>query len=203
MAKIQLTREEVQKIAKIKGNVHGSILKAYYQFIVDSIGEEGARKVEKRLAELDCDIKFKEAFSFKWYPKAYSSLICMAFLEIAGWDEKGAFKVGYAAPAYSVLTKLLMKYLSVERILKESDRHWRQHFDFGEMKCVDYNEEKKTAVLRLYGFKKFHPTVYIYISGYLTRLIEMATKSKNVKVEQKKSLYNNDSYDEFVINWQS
>lgn len=202
MAKIQLTKEEVQRIAEIKGNVHGSILKAYYQFIVDNIGQEGAIKVEKRLKELGLKITFKDAFTFKWYPKAYSSLICLAFLEVAGWDEKDAFKVGYAAPAYSVLTKLLMKYLSIERILKESNRHWRQHFDFGEMKCANYNGEKKYAILRLYGFKKFHPTVYFYIWGYLTRLIEMATKGKKVKVEQIKSLYNNDPYDEFKITWE-
>ena len=201
MSKVKLTKEEVQRIAKIKGNVHGSILKAYHQFIVDNIGQEGAKEIEKRLAGLGCDIKFKEAFTFKWYPKAFSSLICLAFLEVAGWDENDAFKVGYAAPAYSILTKLLMKYLSIERILKESNRHWRQHFDFGEIKCVDYNKQKNYAILRLYGFKKFHPTVYIYILGYLTRLIEMATKSKKVKVEQTKSLYNNDSYDEFKITW--
>lgn len=49
MATIQLTKEEVQRIAKIKGNVHGSILRAYYQFIVDNIGQEGATKIERRL----------------------------------------------------------------------------------------------------------------------------------------------------------
>lgn len=202
MARIQLTKEEVQKIAKIKGDVHGSILKAYYNFIVDNIGEDGARKVEERLKELGCKITFKEAFTFKWYPKAYSSLICLAFLETVGWDEKDAFKVGYAAPAYSTLTKLLMNYLSIERVLKESNRHWRQHFNFGEIKCVDYDKEKNYALLRLYGFKKFHPTVYIYILGYLTRLIEMATKSENVEVKQIKSLYDNDPYDEFEVTWQ-
>jgi hypothetical protein len=202
MAKIQLTKEEVQRIAKIKGNVSGTILKAYYDFIVDHIGEDGAKKIEERLTNLGCPIKFKEAFSFKWYPKAYSSLICMAFLEIAGWDEKRAFEVGYDAPAYSVLTKLLMKYFSIERILKESPRHWRQHFDFADMKCVEYKPEEKCAILRLNGFKKFHPTVYFYIWGYLTRLIEMATKGKEVKVEQTKSLYNNDPYDEFKIIWE-
>lgn len=201
MAKIKLTKEEVQRIANIKGNVHGSILKAYYQFIVENLGEEGAQKVEKRLAELGCNITFKEAFTFKWYPKAYSSLICLAFLEIAGWDEKDAFKVGYAAPAYSMLTKILMKYLSVERVLQNANIYWRKHFDFGKMECVEYDKEKKYAILRLYGFKKYHPTVYIYIWGYLTRLIEMVTKSKNVKVEQTKSLYNNDPYDEFKISW--
>jgi hypothetical protein len=201
MAKVKLTKEEVRRIASIKGNVHGSILKAYYQFIVDNLGEEGARKVEQRLKELGLEITFKDAFTFKWYPKAYSSLICLAFLEIAGWDEKDAFKVGYAAPAYSMLTKILMKYLSTERVLENANLYWRKHFDFGEMKCVDYDKDKKYAILRLYGFKKYHQTVYIYIWGYLTRLMEMVTKSKNVKVEQTKSLFNNDPYDEFKITW--
>lgn len=203
MSKIKLTKEEVQRIAKINGNVHGSILKAYYQFIIDNIGDDGAKKVEKRLKELGLKITFKDAFTFKWYPKAYSSLICIAFLEIAGWDEKDAFKVGYAAPAYSLLTKILMKYFSTERILQNANFYWRKHFDFGEMKCVEYDKEKRYAILRLYGFKKYHQTVYIYILGYLTRLIEMTTKSKNVKVKQIKSLFSGDSYDEFKVEWKT
>ncbi len=201
MVKVKLTKEEAHRIAKIKGNVHGSILKAYYQFIVDNLGQEGAKKVEERLKELGLNITFKDAFTFKWYPKAYSSLICLAFLEISERDEEDAFKVGYAAPAYSVLTKLLMHFISPQQLFKNANFYWRKHFDFGKMKCVEYDGNKNLAALRLYGFKKYHPTVYIYIWGYLKRLVEFATKSKNVKVEQTKSLYNNDPYDEFKITW--
>jgi hypothetical protein len=95
-----------------------------------------------------------------------------------------------------------MKYVSIEKMLLEGPKHWRRHFDFGEIKCTKYNIKEHYAILRLEGFKKFHQAVYTYTRGYLAKLIEMVTNSKNIKVEQTKSLYNNDSYDEFKITWQ-
>ncbi len=77
--------------------------------------------------------------------------------------------------------------------------YWRKHFDFAELKCTKLDMKNSTAILRLTDFKKFHPTVYIYMKGYLTRIIEFGTRSGNVKVEQTKCLYNNDPYDEFKI----
>lgn len=86
-------------------------------------------------------------------------------------------------------------------MLTEGPKHWHRHFDFGKMECTEKDAKRGYAILRLNGFKKFHETVYIYTRGYLTKLIEMATNSKKVKVKQIKSLYNNDPYDEFKITW--
>jgi hypothetical protein len=37
--------------------------------------------------------------------------------------------------------------------------------------------------------------------GYLTKIFEIATRSKNVEVKQLKCLFWNDPYDEFKITW--
>jgi len=202
MAKVQITKEEVQKITKLKGNVSGAIIKAYEKFILNKKGEKWIKKVEERLAELGQPLKFAKVSSFGWYPESLVCLIGIAILEVFDWDEKKEFEVGYDAPLYSVITKLLMQYFSsIEVTFKGTPIYWRKHFDFAELKCTKLDTKKKLATLRLTGFKKFHPTVYIYMQGYLTRIIEFGTRGANVKVEQTKCLYNNDPYDEFKISW--
>jgi len=201
MGKIKLTKEEADKIMRVKGNVSGTIFRADQQFVLEERGKEAVAKVERRLEELGYPIKFEEISSFKWYPEAHACLVYLLILEVFNWDKSRAFNIGYAVPSYSTLTKLLMKYISIEKLLKEASRYWRKHFDFGEMRCVKFDGKRKSAVLRLNDFKKFHQTLSDYIRGYITRLVEMVVKSKNVKVEQIKSLYHNNSYDEFKIAW--
>ncbi len=202
MAKVQIDKAEAQKIAKLKGNVSGAIIKAYEKFISNKKGEEGVNKVEKRLAELGQPLKFAEVSTFGWYPEAMACLIGVAVLEVFDWDEQKEYEVGHDAPLYSVITKLLMQYFaSIEITFKGTPIYWRKHFDFAELKCTELDMKNSTAILRLTDFKKFHPTVYIYMNGYLTMIIEFATKSGQVKTEQIKSLYAGDPYDEFRINW--
>jgi hypothetical protein len=201
MPPVKVTKEEADRIMKIGGNVSGAIFKGYYQYLLDKKKEGALGRIEKRLKELGYSLKLKEFSSFKWYPEAQACLICLVILEVFGWEESKAFDIGYDAPLYSIVTKLLMKYVSVEKILKDGPKYWRKHFDFGDMKCIDYDAERSYATMRLSGFKKYHQIVYTYIRGYLVKLIEMATKSKNVEVKQTKSLYNNDPYDEFKIDW--
>jgi hypothetical protein len=203
MAKVKVTKKEADRMMKVNGKVNGSLLNANFQFVLNKKGEKGIKTVEERLKELGYPLKFKEVSDFKWYPCGFSALITLAILEYFGWDESKAFEIARYGPVYSVVSKLFIKYMvSLDKILKEVPNYWQKHFDFGEMKCPKYDEKKKYAILRIYGYKKCHPLDYILIKGYLSRIFELGTGSKNVKVEQTKSLYHNDPYDEFKITWQ-
>lgn len=201
MAKIKLTKEEVQRILKIKGNVSGMIFNAFHQYVLEIKGKEGVASIESRLKELGFPLDFRKYSSFRMYPESNACLICLAILEYFDWDEEKAFDIGYEAPLYSLFTKVLMKYVSVERLIIEGPKHWKRYYDIAEIRCTEYDLKNGIAVMRLDGFKKFHPVVYNYIKGYLTKLIEIATKTKKVTTTQTKSLYNNDAYDEFKICW--
>jgi len=201
MVKVRVTKEEADKLMNIKGNVTSSILKAGYQFILHEKGEKGIKTVEQRLKELGYPLGFKEISSFRWYPISQACLFYLAALDVFDWDESKAFDIGYNTPLYSILTKLLYRYFSLERMLREVPRYWLEHFDIGEVECVESNKNKRCAILRIKNFKKFHPILYIYMKGYITRVHEMAIKKKAVKVEQTKCIYNNDPYDEFKITW--
>ena len=203
MAKVRLTKKEVNRLKKIKGNIKGDILKAFHEYILREKGEKGVKAVEKRLKELGWPFQFKEVSAFKWYPEALICLTHLVYLEVFNLDESKGFDLGYNSPLYSIVIKLLMQYfISVDRVAKEAPKFWQRYFDFGEMKCTKIDLRKQYTILCLYGFKKFHPLVYDYLRGYLAKAAEMTARGKNVKVEQTKSLYNNDPYDEFKITWQ-
>ena len=201
MEKVKITKEEIDRIMKVKGRISGAVFKEYYHFILERKGEKGVREVEKRLKELGYSINFKKASTFKWYPMAFSCVVLLVVVEVFGEDISVSFDIGYEAPSYSLIAKLLMKYVSIEKIVKESQKYWRKYIDLGNLKCADFNKEKKYTVMRLENFRKFHEVTYAYIKGFFVRIFEMVTKSKNVKIEQTKSLFKNDPYDEFKINW--
>lgn len=201
MSKIKLTKEDAQKMMKVKGKISGSLFKPFYQFILDRKGEEGVKEVEEKLKELGYPMDIGKTSSFSWYPYPLAILITLVILEVLDWDESKVFDLAYEVPTQSIVVKLLMRYLSLEQVIKESQKYWRRHYDFGEIKCVEYNKEKKYLIMRYVGFAKVHPVENDINRGYLKKLAEITTKSKNVKVEQTKSLFNNDPYHEFKIFW--
>jgi hypothetical protein len=201
MAKVKITKEEADRLMKIKGKIRGSLLNSSFRVILDKEGAKGLKKLEGKMKKFGYPLKLKEISSFKWYPYAYSSLALLAMIEIFDWDESEAFEIGYTVPSYSVLAKLMMKYISPERLFTDGFKYWKKYFDFGDLKCINFDGKRKLGILRIENFRKFHPLDYDLIKGSLTKLIEMVTKSKNVKVEQTKSLFNDDSYDEFRIIW--
>lgn len=201
MEKIKLTKKEADRIMKIKGRVSGSVIKEYYHFILDRKGKEGVDQIEKRLKDLGYDVKIQNVSAFGWYSHALACLILIAIVEFFDGDELTSFEIGYNAPSYSIIAKLLLNYVSIEKMVKGASKYWSKYMDFGEIKCTEYDMKKGYAVLRLDNFKKFHAVTYAYIRGFLTRLVEMATKSKKVNVKQTKSLFENDPYDEFKITW--
>lgn len=203
MTKVYITKEEVNLMKKIKGNVKGDLIKSFHDYIIREKGEEGVALVERRFKELGWPIKFKDVFTFKWYPESFLCLTHVVFLEVFDFDESKAFELGYNVPLGSIIIKMIMRYfISPEKALKNISKFWQKYFDFGKMECIDYNIEKGYAFLKLDGFKKFHPLVYEYLRGYISKTAEMIINSKNIKTEQIKSLYKNDPYDEFKVTWE-
>ena len=203
MVKIKINKSEVDKFMKVKGNVTGALIKAQHQFILNKKGKEGVAKVEERLKELGYPLDLDKISSFGWYSAAYICLICLVILEAFDWDEQKAYDIGYDSPLYAILTKLLIKYLvSLDKVFPQIPRYWDKHYDFGAMKGIKLDQKNKYVIMRLTGFKKVHPIWYFQARGYLARLVGMCTRSSNVHAEQTKSIYKNDSYDEFKLTWE-
>jgi len=203
MVKVQLTKKEADRIMKMEDRTKGVVLKTLEEYILNKKGKEGLGMVEKRLKELGYPLKFKEISSYKLYQGPIDVLLTLVILDAFQWDESEAFNMGYdSLVVHSLSAKLLMsRFISIETAIKNAPKFWHYFSNLGEIKFPQYNIDKGSAIMYLEGYKKFHPAEYSYIRGVLTKIIEIMSKSKNVKVEQTKSLFKGDSYDEFKITW--
>jgi len=203
MSQFKLTKEEADRIMKIKGNVRGSILKGHFLYIEELKGKEGIELLKNKLKEIGYPVNPEDLNFSKWYPEALSCLIILAAVDVFNWEEKDVFEMAYQSAKYSIVVKLLMRYfLNIEKVFREVSSFWRKHFDFGEMKVIEFNLEKKFGIIRLYGYGKYHPLICVYHQGYFTKIAELALGKKTVKVEHPICLFNGYNYEEFKIIWE-
>lgn len=205
MAKVNLTKEEADRIMSIKGDVRLATFNTYYGFIFDNRGKEGVKAVEEKLKEvgypIDLEKLYKES-SLNWAPQAQGCLILIAILDYFGWEEKDAQKIGRFLSKTSFFLKTIIRYIiSPEKTFKESEKLWSKHYSFSNMKLIDYSLEKKYVVFQIHDFKKFHLALYHSIGGYILKIVELATGSKDAKLELTKCILWDDPYDELKITW--
>jgi len=201
MAKVKLTKKEADRIMKIKGNTRGITFKTGTEYMLKRKGKKGLTMVEKRLTELGYPVKLKKISPFKWYSLALDCLVLLVVLEVFGWGEKEAFNMGYESPLSSIFTKILMQFLVPNKFKKLASNYWRKYFDFGKLEIVNYSEKEKYGIIRLNGWRKYHPLICLYNQGYFLRIIEMGLIKGKVKVEHTKCLFRNDPYEEFRAIW--
>ena len=197
-------KKEVEKILEqtkeIKGNVRGEILLDIFNYILEKKGKSGIKAVEEKLKEVDYPLKFEAIRFFEWYPNRSALLVMLVIGEIFHWDDSDFFKMGNSAPKYSLITKMLMKYLiSVKRICREAPKYWRKHFDFGELE-LKVNEEQKNLIIKIKGHN-FIPSVCAYNAGFFLRVIQFCVKSKKTTIEETKCMLRGDPHHEYIVKW--
>jgi hypothetical protein len=207
MAQYQLTKEYIEKLAKTKGKTRGLLLKPVVPYLIEEKGKEAVDIINKRLKKFGYDLKLENISAFKWYPAPFIYTILLSVFEFFDWNEEKATEIGYKTLINSLPAKVMLRsFTSIEVAFKITPKIWKQYTTEGEMKVVEYDMDKKYALLRLSGHKKSFsiicPIIYNYMRGYLTRIVEIITKSKNVKVELTKCISNDDPYDEFKITWE-
>ncbi len=195
-------KQTADKLMKMKGNIRGTIFQEHTSCIRAKEGEKGIKVVEEKLKEIGYPLKFSQIKNWEWYPVAYSALVILIAKSCFNWTDQDVFEMGEAAPKYSLVVKLLMKYfLPLRRTLKEVPEYWRKYFDFGELEAHELNEKEKYLVLRLKNYKG-HPLICIYHQGYFLQVARYAIKSKKITIEETKCMFKGDPYHEFVIRWE-
>ncbi len=202
MSTTKLTDDDIKQIVKINGRIRGLILTTLKDYIISKKGIEGLKKVEEKMKEIGYPFSFDGLSSVKWYPAPTVHLVMMVMLEVFNWGEEDNFKMGYEAPINSLLAKLMLRtFTSLEVAFRVTPKFWKNYTNLGEMNWVERDIKNKRAVLRLTNYPKVKRGSYEYFRGYLKKIMEIMTKSKNVKVELTKTIYNGDPYDEFTFTW--
>jgi len=196
-----ISKESIDKIMQIPGNVRGGIIQADLNVIQKKEGKRGIEAVIKKMTEFGYSVDAKKIKLGGWYPEALSVSIILIARDLFSWREKDIFDMGYYAPASSFISKILMRYfLSLKRFLAEVPSYWRKHFDFGQLEVYDFSEKKQYIILREKGYK-FHPLMCVYHKGYYLRVAEFAIKGLNITIEETKCMFKGAPYHEYIIRW--
>ncbi len=179
----------------------GEVFRTHKDYIIKKEGEDGPRKVEEKMAELEVPIKFDEIKSFEWVNEGKSALTIVVAKEIFNWTDEDVFEMGRFAIKFSFIIKVMMQYIvSIDSIVNSAQKYWSKHFDFGSL-LAEINKEEKKIILRETDFNT-HVDASLYHAGYYQGLCELAIKSTKVTCRQTRFITKGDPYNEYLITWE-
>ena len=200
----EITKEEIQKLMKIKGEARGVVFKTDAEYILSEKGEEGLKKLEEELERLGHPLKYREIKTMDFYPVGLRVLSLLAIKKVFNFDDEKIKDMGLVATKKSLIIKLFIRYfLSVQRVVfKEAPRMWRKHWSIGELIPLELDEEKKRTIFRVKNFD-LHPLYCsVYLRGYFSGILQMLVKSPKITCQETKCSFRGDEYHEYLIKWE-
>lgn len=165
-------KDEADRIMSISGNTRGSSLTSDAQSILNKEGSDSIERLEGALELLGYPISYGNIKSFDWYKEAQSVLGIYVASKIFGWSEKDLFDLGYTAPTTSMLVKLVLRFVSLEKTFRQASTLWEKHYDFGSFEALEFNGSEKylTCSLRDYPFLEWMKD---YFDGFFMRMMQL------------------------------
>jgi hypothetical protein len=201
----KITKEDVKTAFLSPIKIRGMVLKDdVYRTIREKLGEEAIRVIEKKIKELGFPFELSEIKDLEWYPAGVSLGIWFILQEEFNFEEKDFAELGEMAPKVSSIMRFLMKYFTVPKKIAKIGalRLWRRYFNSGKVEISDFQESKTEGflIVRIKDFK-IHPLHFLFLGYYFLGILRMARKFKESTVEETKSPFKGDEYEEYLIQW--
>lgn len=195
-----ISKEELEELKKIEGELRGVSLKGDAEFVVREKGEEGLKRLEDAMADLGYPIKYKGLVAMNFYPLSLDAVNLLVIKRLFDFDDKKIQELGGFLSKVSLILKMFMRYfVSIEKVAKEAPVIWKRNYTVGDLKLIELNQEKKHLVLRLDNFN-IHPLYCHVLMGYFSSVVQMVVKERPV-CEETKCQFKGDKFHEFVIKW--
>lgn len=195
-----LTKKEADKLIKMKGEARGIVFKVDWDYINETKGKQGIKKLEAKMAELGFPFKYEEIRSMDFYPLGLYIISLLSTKEVFNFDKKDILEMGASIVKFSLFMKIFFKYfISLDLIAKQVPKMWRKHYTVGEMEMPDFSEEKRYAILRIRNFKD-HPVHCILTTGYFVKVAQLVVKAP-ATCEETKCIFRGDEYHELLMKW--
>jgi hypothetical protein len=124
-----LTKEIVDKLMKIKGEVRGMVFKTDGEYIFLKKGEEGLQKLEEELKRLGCPIKYREIKTIAFYSVGLRAISLLAIKKVFDFNDSKIEEMGSFATKTSLVIKLFTKYIFFpsSAFYKQGAEIWKRH----------------------------------------------------------------------------
>ena len=164
-----ITKEEFNKMMKVKGEVRGVTLRGYRDYILKEEGEEGLEKIKKVMVEFGYP---KEVRTMDFYPIGYQVLAIEIMKRVFNYNEKNFQEIGEFSAKVSMIVRLFSRYFfSVEQAMKHIPKMWEKYYTVGKIDLGDYKEGETSLIIRLKDFH-IHPLHGQVLVGYFSSLLK-------------------------------
>ncbi|MBL7142357.1 MAG: hypothetical protein ISS83_01720 [Candidatus Pacebacteria bacterium] len=195
-----ISKEELVKLAQIKGETTGNSIKNTGEFVLKEEGMEGLKKLEETMKMIGFPIIYQQIRATDYYPSSLLAITFVVIERIFKYDDNKFRSMGEFRVKVSIILKILMNYLiSLDKAAKEIPKMWRKFFTTGDAKVVELDKKQKKGILRIENYY-FHPIQCRVMEGIFSMLIQMIVRSK-VACREIKCVHQGDTYHEFLFEW--
>jgi hypothetical protein len=192
-------KAEADKLMEIDGRVRGAVFETDAEYVKHRFGNDGIERVQSALNELGYPVVYENVKSMEWLPLGLRALSLIVIKDVFKWSDEQIKEMGDAAPKYSFIVKLLMKFFVSPRVaFKHAPEYWVKHYTIGRLEPVELDETTGSGVIHLYDFN-VHPLYCKYLEGYFQRLFKFMYPHSRIEIKETKCMCNHSSYHEFQV----
>lgn len=196
-----ISKEEKERIDKIKGEIRGLALKIFKDFVTKKKGKEAIEELEEKMRKAGYPINFKKVKAMDYYPIKYMAVIFIFIKKFLHWKPEDFYEFGVFRAKSSLYIRLFLRYIaSLERVVKNAPEMWKKISTSGELEVVEFNKNKKYAVFRIKNFYDWSPEQSPFFLGLFSGLTEVMLGQKTT-CEETKCTFKGDEYHEFLLKW--
>lgn len=194
-----ISKKELDKLMKTKGKTIGVAIREHKEFILKEKGEEGLKKLEDIIVGLGYP-EYRKIKTMSFYPVGLYALTLIVVKGLFNFDDKKFEEMGRFNAKLSIIIRFFIRFLvSLDRAAKEVPVMWRRYYTVGSLRTMEYDEQKRYAILRLESFN-LHLLHCQVSKGYFSTILKMIVKNP-VVYEEGKCVHRGDEYHEFLLKW--
>ncbi len=196
-----ISQKELGELMTLNGEVRGISLKRYKEYVLKEEGKEGLNKLESAMKELGHPTEYKKIETTSFYPISLEAITLLTVQRLFNLSDEKLQEIGILQSKTPMMIRLFAKYIfSFEKAAQSTQKLWRTYYTIGDLKVIEYDKEKKFAIMRLENFHH-HPLHCQIIKGYLLGIFSVLIGSKPKLCNETKCTHKNDAYHEFLVEW--
>ncbi len=194
-----ISKEEIDRLLKIKGKVIGAVIKNLQGFIIKEEGQRGLKKLEDTMEKLGYPME-SNVKSMSFYSLGREALLLVVVKKLFGYNNKKFQEVGAFESKRAIIVETLIKYfISPRKAVKEASRFWRKYYTVGDLEVTDFNKKEKSLIIKIKNFNYTKEGCQIFM-GFFPNVVRLVFGSK-ASCEEIKCIYKGDEAHEFLLKW--
>jgi len=194
-----ISKEELEEIKNIKGELTGEVLKNDLDFVLQKEGEGALERVKVAMENVGYPINDIKLTNL--YPLAMGATLIIVIKKIFSYGTAELEEMGrMEAKISSHLIRIFMRYfISLSMVVNNVQRMWQEYYKVGRVSMPDYDTKKGYAIFRIENFKA-HIFLCQLLGGYFAATLELIV-GKKVSPQETKCVHKGDEYHEFLLKW--